>query len=60
MFVLGRILALFYTGSNNIVDNWSEIIAKTLEYPRRNPVYSGRFIYTTLNLSNTGAGCIKT
>jgi hypothetical protein len=43
MFVLAWVLALFYTGRNNIVDHWSKIITKTLEYPGRNFSYSGRF-----------------
>jgi hypothetical protein len=43
MFVLAWVLALFYTGCNNIVEDWSEIITETLEYRGRTFVYSGRF-----------------
>jgi hypothetical protein len=44
MFVLAWVLALFYTGCNNIVDDWSEIITKKrLSIQARNFVYSGRF-----------------
>jgi hypothetical protein len=43
MFLLAWVLALFYTAYNNIVDDCSEIITKTLEYPGMNFVYPGRF-----------------